>query len=393
MKTLKTDNFLIIYLNGRMDAANSTEIGAELNSLASASACDDVILDLSELRYISSAGLRALLKLRQTGRNISVRGLNGEVRSVFKMTGFDEIFGIDCCETEKPMREAVVDDKMLIGQGSYGKVYLLDDETVIKVYNERFTPSFIENEREVSKKAFVMGVPTAISYETVRVGSCYGVVYEMIGASTVSERINSDPSSIEFLAEHTAKLVKSIHSKTVTDKILFPSRREQIISLTEDISGFLGEEDAAHLRRFAESIPDSDHFSHGSCDPSNIMVCGSNLITIDVGNAGCGDSIFDIAAMYNYCCYTANSPVIPFERKRRLIGFDIEFAPEFWREFCESYFGISPAEVRDIEAKVKPYAALLRFMNKIQLECTSEEQKKEVTQKTLAGKTAIIFRT
>ena len=52
------------------------------------------IFDFSDLEYVSSAGLRVILRIQQTleetGRSITVRNSNEEVAEVFEMVGFDE---------------------------------------------------------------------------------------------------------------------------------------------------------------------------------------------------------------------------------------------------------------------------------------------------------------
>ena len=59
----------------------------------------DVVLDASEVDYISSAGLRAFLRLwqelKKMGRSLYVCSLRPYIRQVFKMIGFDQIIPIE----------------------------------------------------------------------------------------------------------------------------------------------------------------------------------------------------------------------------------------------------------------------------------------------------------
>ena len=56
----------------------------------------DIILDCTELEYISSAGLRIFLALLQNaeekGGEVYVKGINDDIRNVFAITGFSNIF-------------------------------------------------------------------------------------------------------------------------------------------------------------------------------------------------------------------------------------------------------------------------------------------------------------
>ena len=72
---------------------------------------------------------------------------------------------------EKPMREISVEGCELLGKGGNGAVYRLDDETIVKVYfGARNSLEKIKRNRETTRSAFVQGIPTMITFDTVRVG-------------------------------------------------------------------------------------------------------------------------------------------------------------------------------------------------------------------------------
>ena len=85
------------YLIGRLDTPASLEIAPQVNGL-SADAGGTVILDCSELSYISSSGLRIFLTLRKAaaekGGKVIVRNISNDIRNVFMMTGFLNLFEI-----------------------------------------------------------------------------------------------------------------------------------------------------------------------------------------------------------------------------------------------------------------------------------------------------------
>lgn len=84
------DNVNEVKLVGRLDVNAARE--AEAAFVAAAEEADDVVLDMSELDYIASAGLRALKRLRSAvranGGTLTLRGTKDEVMEVFEMTGF-----------------------------------------------------------------------------------------------------------------------------------------------------------------------------------------------------------------------------------------------------------------------------------------------------------------
>ena len=84
-------------LIGRLDTPASQDIAPEVNELI-AEAGNTIILDCSEMNYISSSGLRIFLTLRKSaadkGGKIIVRDITDNIRSVFMMTGFLSLFEI-----------------------------------------------------------------------------------------------------------------------------------------------------------------------------------------------------------------------------------------------------------------------------------------------------------
>lgn len=97
VKIEREDGVVTAYLNGRLDTPASMEIAPQMNELAD-DAGGTIILDCTELGYISSSGLRIFITLRKAaaakGGKIIVRNISNEIRSVFMMTGFLNLFEI-----------------------------------------------------------------------------------------------------------------------------------------------------------------------------------------------------------------------------------------------------------------------------------------------------------
>ena len=93
----KENQEVVASLNGRLDTPASLEIAPQMESLK-ADAGGTVVLDCSQMSYISSSGLRLFLALRKAaaekGGKVIVRNITDEVRSVFMMTGFLNLFEI-----------------------------------------------------------------------------------------------------------------------------------------------------------------------------------------------------------------------------------------------------------------------------------------------------------
>ena len=97
IKIERENSQITVFLIGRLDIPASLEVAPQMNALAE-EAGNTIILDCTELAYISSSGLRIFITLRKAaaakGGKIIVRNISNEIRSVFMMTGFLNLFEI-----------------------------------------------------------------------------------------------------------------------------------------------------------------------------------------------------------------------------------------------------------------------------------------------------------
>jgi anti-anti-sigma factor len=98
IRSTTLDGVTVLALTGRLDANTATLLEEESKKFFSTPE-QELVLDLAELEYLSSAGLRVLLGLlkavRASGRSLSIRNSNETVREVFAMTGFSRILPLE----------------------------------------------------------------------------------------------------------------------------------------------------------------------------------------------------------------------------------------------------------------------------------------------------------
>ncbi|MCX5853171.1 MAG: STAS domain-containing protein [Deltaproteobacteria bacterium] len=103
IKTKKEKNTVIVSVKGRMDAVTSPEFEKSLSTLIAAGE-NDFLINLHQLEYISSAGLRSILTvaklLKTKDGKILFAALQGPVKDVFNISGFGAIFKIHETEEE-----------------------------------------------------------------------------------------------------------------------------------------------------------------------------------------------------------------------------------------------------------------------------------------------------
>jgi anti-sigma B factor antagonist len=94
--TLKEENNeLVMYFDGRLDTAASPTVEKEIQPLLE-SDNKNIVLDCTKLEYISSSGLRLFLSVlknaKAKGNHVYITGVSNDIRNVFAMTGFINLF-------------------------------------------------------------------------------------------------------------------------------------------------------------------------------------------------------------------------------------------------------------------------------------------------------------
>ena len=87
-------NEILVEFIGRLDTPGAREIASQIESLQA----EALVLDCSQMNYISSAGLRFFMTLRKAsavkGGKIILKGLSGYVSDVFRMVGLLDLFEV-----------------------------------------------------------------------------------------------------------------------------------------------------------------------------------------------------------------------------------------------------------------------------------------------------------
>ena len=95
MQTRLENGTLTLYPEGRIDSANAAAAEAEILAAAAEAGGADIAVDAERLQYISSAGLRVLLKLRkQVKKPVAVLNVSPEVYEIFETTGFTDLLNV-----------------------------------------------------------------------------------------------------------------------------------------------------------------------------------------------------------------------------------------------------------------------------------------------------------
>ena len=282
---------LTLELVGRLDVTTASGLAPALLL----EGVRQLVLDLAQCTYISSAGLREFLlahkRMVALGGSMQMTNVSRSIQEVLDLTGLSRVV---LCKPK--VRQISIEGLEFLSAGVCGECFRLDDDTIVKLYREGIAPEIAEKEKEFARAAFVSGIPTAISYDVVACGNRTGVVYEMLDAQLFSVVIKNDLEHIDRHARTLAQIARNFHA-TPADPHVFPDIKDSFRAHIGQMDFFLSAEEIAFLQRQLQSLPDADTCIHCDLHTSNIMIRGDEPVVIDMGDVSRGHYLFDIGLM------------------------------------------------------------------------------------------------
>ncbi|MBR6236505.1 MAG: anti-sigma factor antagonist [Firmicutes bacterium] len=337
---------LVIELSGHIDSANAAEVESAVTAARGTGDFKKVVVDCSGLNYVSSAGLRVILRLKKAVADTSLINVSPEVYDILDVTGFTEMMSV-----QKAYRMISVEGCEVIGQGANGKVYRIDPDTIVKVYLDPDSIGEIRRERELARTAFVLGVPTAIPYDVVRIeGGGYGSVFEMLNADSFAKLLIEGKKTVDEIAAMSIELLKTIHS-TKVDPETMPDMKAVAVGWAEYLKDYLPDDQWKKLCALIKAVPDDDHMLHGDYHLKNVMLQNGESILIDMDTLCHGHPIFELACMRN--AYKGFSSV-DHSAVLRFLGIPYETSCLLFKKMLSLYLGTEDdAVLKSVEDKAE----------------------------------------
>ena len=258
------------------------------------------------------------------------------------------------------MREISIEGLKLIGAGANGRVYRLNEEQIVKVYNTLTNPfEKIEREKKAARTAFVHGIPTAISFDIVKVGNEYGMVYEMVNAKTLGATIAEHPEKLTEYIIRMADMLKQLHKTEISEGEL-PDGRISLHAWVDvaEKSGCYSFEILARMHKFIDEIPVRNTFVHGDFHPGNIMLSNDEMLLIDMGDASVGHPVIDLLGCYQIMRLVPEHP----GGAMRYMQMPDEPAKKVCDIFAQEYFETNDKEkLAGIENLIRFYCLIRVF--------------------------------
>ncbi|MBQ6425209.1 MAG: anti-sigma factor antagonist [Clostridia bacterium] len=335
---------LILKLSGHIDSSNAPAIEEEIGKIRANCKAKAVQIDCEKLEYISSAGLRVILRIKKEVPDTKIINVSSEIYDIFNMTGFTEMM-----EIEKAFRVLSVDQCEVIGQGANGKVYRIDQDTIVKEYFNADALPEINRERELARTAFVLGIPTAIPYDVVRLqNGDYGSVFELLNAKSFAKLLISHEKTLDELVEMSIELLRQIHSTKVKPDTM-PDMRATALDWADFLKDYLEPAQYKKLHDLIEEVPKDNHMLHGDYHLKNVMYQNGETLLIDMDTLSHGHPIFELASMYNAYKGFAD---LNHDNVESFLGIPYDTAVEFWNKSLSLYLkGKDEKTVRQTEEK------------------------------------------
>ena len=347
-------DILYIAVDGRIDASNAAEAEEKIFNIKNENTGKHIVLDADKLQYISSAGLRVVLRLRKEEPKLAIINVAPDVYEVFDMTGFTDMVTV-----EKAYQRMSVEGCEFIAKGANGAVYRYNDETILKTYFAKDALPEIKQERENARKAFVLGINTAIPYGIVRVGEGYGTVTELLNATSVTKLIRANPDDTTEAAKYYIDMLKTIHATTVEDGEV-PDMKQTALAWADFVAPHLKKEHGEKLRALIEAVPKQNTLMHGDYHTNNIMVQNGEPLLIDMDTLCMGHPVFELGSMFNaFIGYSE----LDHQVTMNFFGYTHETAEKFWNRSLKMYLGTEDEKLcKDVaeKAMVIGYTRMLR---------------------------------
>ena len=348
MESTSTDGILKIILPQKIDSKNAADFEKELFEVKNLDAAEKIFLDARNLNYISSMGLRVILKLLKKYKGVPVIFENAsvEVYNVLETSGFTELM-----EVIKKLRRVDLNSLELLGRGMYGSIYRINDEQILKIFHNVNSVLEIQSNIKTIRLAFTHGVPTVIPLEIVETEKGVGVVVELLNAKLLSSVMREDFSHFDKYVKEMVELVKII-ATTEIEPGKIRNTNDMAKEYIDSAKNFLPPEVIAELKSYVDIVPLRNTCVHYDFHARNIMVMDGKLILIDMDEFACGHPIWDLASTYRiyqhfpHFDYETEDKMFDISGKGvsqadfyfGLIGFTFDEADKIWEEFFNDYF-------------------------------------------------------
>ena len=349
---------LTIALEGKIDSENAAQVEKEIQYKLDFLDDVDLVFDAKKLQYISSAGLRAFLKLKKKlNRPLRFINVSDDVYEIFSVTGFTEILDV-----QRSIRRISLKGCEKVSSALNGGIFELSEDEMVKVFARNIPLSAIQKERDYAQAALIAGVPTLIPYDVVNSELGYGIVYEKSGAVSLTQALKKSPELTEPLAKLFAGLLREMHTTEIPEGKL-PDIKDRYREWIRELSDEKDQETKI-FSSLIESIPNSNTYVHGNIDLNSVMLKDKELLLFDMSGSAHGNALFDLQSIFG--SLVAIEKVSPGYCQKTF-----ELSPNtcaaFWQIFFKHYMNEQQSEVESMNRLIlKSFVLKEKVLNRVE---------------------------
>lgn len=251
------------------------------------------------------------------------------------------------------MREISINGAKKVAKTLVTESYMLDEETLIKLAVTPAPLEQIEKEKANARASLVLGIPVLFSFDVVKCGEQYGIIFEHIHSRTFGQQMMADPQNAERYIELYADTLKKMHSVHASGRGLVSAKEEYKKNII-DLGKLLTDEEREKCFDVIDLVPDRDTYVLRGYEPQNIMYQDGRLLMNSFTYAGYGHPIFDLSDIAVSLASTSESD-LQEDFMDLILNMDKAMAGKLWKGLMHRYFKF------DTEEEYEETEKLIRF--------------------------------
>lgn len=167
------------------------------------------------------------------------------------------------------MEHIDISELKLIGQGQNGKVYLMGDDKVVKIFPKEKPFELIQREYDAVRGAYRQGVPSAGVYGIISWDEGYGIIFDYLHGETLTAYMEREPEKEDLYIEKYVETIKKLHGAKAEGDC-YADNKELLKKGMEESS--LSKEEKRKILKLIDAIPDRDTLLHGDLRTNNVLI-------------------------------------------------------------------------------------------------------------------------
>lgn len=245
---------------------------------------------------------------------------------------------------EKEYRFVSLENCEKIDEGKRSEIFALDEEKVVKVFHDDFTPEMVENCYQKALEYMRLGLPVQKAYELVKTEKGYGIVYDYIRGGSLGKYLHAHPDRIEPVAKSFAALFRQIHQNEVEPDGAFPDCKKSFKDNLDTLSAYFSKYDIKSMKQIIDALPDGRCLLHSDWHAQNVMLAdGEELVIIDTDDSTYGHPFLDMGGFRLMIDTVDSHP----ENAMIIHGMEPEEVKRMWAAFLPAYFQTADKDYLD----------------------------------------------